>query len=63
MSYNFANRPGYPEYVKQTGLSRGEVVRRLLQLARDAGGDGITMEVVDINNYSSDVCEAIRAFR
>ena len=26
------------------------------------GGDGITMEVVDFNNYSPAVCKAIREF-
>ena len=40
-----------------------EAVQRLLELARDAGGDGITMEVVDFNNYSPAVCKAIREFK
>jgi len=62
MSYNFANRPGYGEYAKQTGISNEQAVQRLLELARDAGGDGITMEVVDFNNYSPAVCKAIREF-
>ena len=63
MSYNFSNRPGYSEYAKQTGLSNEQAVQRLLELARDAGGDGITMEVVDFNNYSPAVCKAIREFK
>ena len=62
MSYNFANRPGYGEYAKQTGVTDEQAVRRLLKLARDVGGDGITMEVVDFNNYSPAVCKAIREF-
>ena len=62
MNYNFANRPGYGEYAKRTGLSNEQAVQRLLELARDAGGDGITMEVVDLNNYSPAVCKAIREF-
>ena len=44
-------------------MSEEQVVRRLLQLAREAGGDGITMEVVDFTNYSPEVCKAIREFR
>ena len=62
MAYNFWLRPGYPEYAKRTKISEAEAVRRLLKLARDAGGDGITMEVVDASNYSPDVCKAIREF-
>ena len=62
MSYNFWLRPGYPEYAKRAKISEAEAVRRLLKLARDAGGDGITMEVVDARNYSSEVCTAIREF-
>ena len=62
MSYNFWLRPGYPEYAKRANVSEAEAVRRLLKLARDAGGDGITMEVVDASNYSPAVCKAIREF-
>ena len=62
MAYNFPNRPGYIEYAKRTGMSEEQVVQRLLELARDAGGDGITMEVVDFSNYSPAVCKAIREF-
>ena len=62
MSYNFANRPGYSEYAARTGVSNAQAVQRLLELARDAGGDGITMEVVDFGNYKPDVCKAIREF-
>lgn len=62
MAYNFTGRPGYPEYMKWTKLSDAETVRKLLALARDAGGAGITMEVVDYRNYSPAVCREIRAF-
>ncbi len=63
MSYNFTGRPGYPEYAKRLGISQADAVRRLLEIARDAGGDGITMEVVDGGNYSKDVCAVISAFK
>ena len=63
MAYNFWLRPGYPEYAKRAKISEAEAVRRLLKLARDAGGDGITMEVVDASNYSPEVCEVIRSER
>ena len=63
MSYNFRQRPGYPEYARRAGIPEVDAVRRLLELARDAGGDGITMEVVDVDNYSPEVCRAIREFR
>lgn len=63
MSYNFWLRPGYPEYAKRAKISEAEAVRRLLRLAREAGGDGITMEVVDASNYSPAVCAEIRNFK
>ncbi|MBR3223320.1 MAG: hypothetical protein IKF72_13955 [Kiritimatiellae bacterium] len=44
------------------GISNEQAVQRLLELARDAGGDGITMEVVDFNNYSPAVCKSLREF-
>ena len=62
MAYNFWLRPGYPEYAKRAKMSEAAAVRRLLELARDAGGDGITMEVVDASNYSPAVCKTIREF-
>ena len=63
MSYNFWLRPGYPEYAKRLKISEAAAVRRLLEIARDVGGDGITMEVVDAHNYSPEVCKEIRNFR
>ena len=62
MAYNFWLRPGYPEYAKRAKISETAAVWRLLELARDTGGDGITMEVVDASNYSPEVCKAIRDF-
>lgn len=63
MAYNFAGRPGYAEYAKWTGLSRPECVKRLLELAAQCGGAGITMECVDCGNYNPDVCKVIRDFK
>ena len=51
-----------PVCIAPAKISEAEAVRRLLKLARDAGGDGITMEVVDASNYSPDVCKTIREF-
>lgn len=62
MAYNFPGRPGFSEYAKWTGLSEAQTVRRLLELARDSGGAGITMEVVDYRNYSQAVCAEIARF-
>ncbi len=62
MQYNFGGRPGYPWYCKTTGEREEEVVRRLLEIARDAGASGIAMECVDYRNYSKAVCDVIRAF-
>ena len=63
MEYNFAGRPSYGQYSKWTGLSRPECVKRLLELAVQCGGAGITMECVDCGNYKPDVCEVIRSFK
>ena len=50
------------EWPKLAKISNREAVERLLKLAKDCGGSGITMECVDYGNYSPDVCEAIRTF-
>ena len=60
MSYNFSGRPGYPEYAKRCKMTQAEVVTRLMKMSRAVGADGITMEVVDLSNYSPEVCAAIR---
>ena len=48
--------------MKASGLSAVECGKRLLAMARDAGGDGIVMECVDYNNYPKELREAIRTF-
>jgi hypothetical protein len=47
-------------YSKQTGLSAGDVVRRLIRLSRDVGAAGVVMECVDYRNYTPEMCEAIK---
>ena len=58
-TYDFGHS-GIPSYVKATGLSAGEVAKRLLSLAREAGARGIVMECVDYGNYTPEICEALR---
>ena len=60
-AYNYSGT-GMPAYAQKTGLSMAEVARRLMRLAADCGGDGISMECVDYENYRSDVRAAIRDF-
>ncbi|MGI5868917.1 MAG: hypothetical protein ACOX9C_05685 [Kiritimatiellia bacterium] len=62
MNYNFPQRPGYMEYAKRCGIGEAAAVRRLLDCASEAGGDGITMECVDYENYSPEVREVIAAY-
>ena len=62
MSYNFPGRPGYPWYAQVTGDKPEVAVRKLMEIARDAGAAGVTMECVDYRNYSPAVCEVIRGF-
>ena len=57
-SYNF-EKCGIKEYAKLTKLSAGEVTKRLIRMARDAGGCGVVLECVDYGNYSPEVCAAI----
>lgn len=54
---------GIPQYCSATGLSREQVTQRLLELADEAGGDGVTLECVDFGNYSKGMCEVIRNFK
>lgn len=44
---------GIPSYRKATGKSFEEVAEMLTRLAFETGGDGITLECVDYNNYPS----------
>lgn len=53
---------GIPSYCRDAGVGKAEATRRLLELARDAGADGIVMECVDYGNYTPEMCELIRNF-
>ena len=59
--YNY--HAGIPDYVKLTGLSNGEVARRLLVLAQEAGAKGVVLECVDYRNYPDDVCAELKKIR
>lgn len=60
-AYDYAK--GIPTYAKLTGLSYGAVARRLLELARDCGGEGVVLECVDWHNYTEELNREIRAFK
>ena len=49
-------------YAKRAKVGNGEATKRLLQLAKAAGGCGVVMECVDYRNYSPEVCAAIGEF-
>ena len=49
--------------MRLTGLSKGEVARRLLEAARDAGGAGVVMECVDPHLYGDEINKVLRAFK
>jgi thiol-disulfide isomerase/thioredoxin len=61
-AYNFSGS-GIADYCKFSGLSERLVARKLLELADEAGADGIAMECVDFKNYSPAVCEEIRNYK
>lgn len=61
-AYSHPTRPGISEYQRMSQLTKTETVRRLLDLAAEAGGAGIVMECVDHGNYPPEVCETIRRF-
>lgn len=53
---------GFLGYARTGNVSAAEASRKLLELARDAGGRGAVMECVDYENYPPDVCQTIRGF-
>lgn len=60
--YDYA-KTGIPSYRRRTGLSSAAAAQRLLELAARCGGDGISMECVDYDNYDAVTRAVIRAFR
>ena len=59
-AYDFTGKSFY-SFAKAMGVSNGKATEKLLELARQAGGDGVVLEVVDYRNYPDDVCAALRA--
>ena len=57
--YNM-RKTGIPEIAKHTGLTNGEVAKRLLGIAKDVGCAGVVLECVDDKNYPADVNDALR---
>jgi len=57
-AYSF-RRKGLRHLMKLTKLSQAEVARRLMRIAWEEGGSGISMECVDYNNYRLDTRKAI----
>lgn len=53
---------GMPSYCKTTGLTQAQVAAKLLALAKEVGGQGVIMEVVDYRNYSPETCKVLRSF-
>lgn len=47
---------------KATGLGKGEVARRLLEIAKECNGEGVVMECVDWDNYTDEINHEIRKF-
>ncbi len=58
-AYDFGKK-GIPSYCKATGKSFADVAETLERLAFEAGGDGITLECVDYNNYPEAARRRIR---
>ena len=50
---------GVGEYAKAAGCGRAEATRRLVELAKEVGADGITFECVDYRNYPKDVVDEL----
>lgn len=55
--------PGIPTYCKLTGDSQAEAARKLLQMAKDAGGEGVVLECVDWGNYKPEVNKVLNEFK
>ena len=58
-AYDFC-RKGVPSYCKATGKSFADVAETLTRMAFEVGGDGITLECVDYNNYPTPARQRLR---
>ncbi|MBR4651795.1 MAG: hypothetical protein IKO72_00385 [Kiritimatiellae bacterium] len=55
--------PGIPTYCRLTGDKPAEAARRLMELARDVGGQGVILECVDWGNYPPEINKVLNEFR
>ena len=53
---------GVGTYMRLTGLRKGEVARKLLEIARDVGGAGVILECVDPHLYGPEINAVLREF-
>ena len=57
--YNY-RKEGLATYAKYAGCTKAEAARRLLELAKAAGGAGVVYECVDCHLYPREVCDALK---
>ncbi|MBR4652390.1 MAG: hypothetical protein IKO72_03440 [Kiritimatiellae bacterium] len=57
-NYNY-RKEGIVTYAQYAGCTKAEAARRLLQIARKAGGAGVVYECVDCHLYDKEVCDAL----
>ena len=57
--YNY-RKEGLPTYAKYAGCTKAEAAKRLLEVARKAGGAGVVYECVDPHLYGKEVCDALK---
>jgi hypothetical protein len=58
-AYNYGGC-GMPAYMEATGLSQAEVAAKLIRIAWECGGAGISLECVDHDNYKPETRKAMR---
>ena len=56
--YNY-RKEGLATYAQLAGCTKAEAARRLLEIAKRAGGAGVVYECVDCHLYPKDVCDAL----
>ena len=57
--YNY-RKGGLATYAKLAACSKAEAAKRLLEIAKAAGGAGVVYECVDYHLYPQDVCDALK---
>ena len=58
-AYDYAGY-GMPSYAKASGLKQADIAARLVRLAWEEGGAGISMECVDYNNYAPETRRVVK---